>query len=75
MLFKESLIWALWGQNVCPGWVKNGKRGCFHTNDLTTNPIFPENKVLNSHSLLNTLSKLKDELTDLHKILQKFIFY
>ena len=75
MLFKESLIWALWGQNVGPGWVKNGKKGCFHTNLLTTNPIFPKNKVLNSQSLPNTLSKLKDELTDLYKILQKLIFY
>ena len=52
MLFKESLIWALWDQNVSPGWVKNGKKGCFHTSHLTTNSIFPKNKVLNSHSLL-----------------------
>ena len=32
-----------------------------------------KNKVFNSHSV-PTLSKLKYELTDLHKILQKFIF-
>ena len=29
MLFKESLIWTLWGQNVGPGWVKNGKKVVF----------------------------------------------
>ena len=29
MLFKEFLIWALWGQNVGPGWVKNGKKKFF----------------------------------------------
>ena len=76
MLFKEFLIWALWVQNMGPGWVKNDKKGCFHTSHLTTNPVFPKNKVLSSHSLLpNTLSKLRDELTDLHEILQKFIFY
>ena len=52
MLFKEFLIWTLWGQNVAPRWVKNGKKGCFHTSHLTTNPVFPKNKVRNSHSLL-----------------------
>ena len=52
MLFKEFFIWALWAQNVGPGWVKNGKKGCFHTSHLTTNAVFPKNKVLNSHSLL-----------------------
>ena len=30
MLFNELFIWALWGQNVGPGWVKNGK-SCFPT--------------------------------------------
>ena len=73
MLFKESLIWALWGQNVGPGWVKNGKKGCFHTSHLNTNPVFSIKQVLNKSP--NTLSRLKDELTDLHKILQKLIFY
>ena len=34
MLFKEFLIWAYWGQNVGPGWVKNDKKGCFHTGTL-----------------------------------------
>ena len=29
MLFKELLIWAFWGQNVGPGWVKNGKKKFF----------------------------------------------
>ena len=68
MLFKNFLIWAFWGQNVGPGWVKNGKKGCFHTSHLTTNPVFPKNKVINSQSP-NTPGKLKDELTDLDKIL------
>ena len=52
MLFKEILIWAFWSQNMRLGWVKNGKKGCFHTSHPTTNPVLPENKVLNSHSLL-----------------------
>ena len=52
MLLKELFMWAFWGQNVGPGWVKNGKKGCFHTSHLTTNSGFPKNKVLNSHSLL-----------------------
>ena len=29
MLFKEFLIWALWGQNMGPDWVKNGKKVVF----------------------------------------------
>ena len=52
MLLKELNIWAFWVQNVGPGWVKNGKKGCFHTSHLTINPVSPKNKVLNSHSLL-----------------------
>ena len=52
MLFKEFLIRALSGQTVGPGWVKNGKKDFFHTSHLTANPVFPKNKVLNSHSLL-----------------------
>ena len=67
--------WAIWGQDVGPGWVKNGKKGCCHTYHLTIKPIFPKNKVLKIHQYPNALSRLKDELTDLHKILQKFIFY
>ena len=72
MLIEEFVIWAFWGQNVGPGLVKNGKKGCFHSSHLSTSPVL--NKDLNSHGLLNTLSKLKDELTDLYKTLQKFIF-
>ena len=52
MLLKEFLIWAFWGPDVGPGWVKNGKKGYFHISYLTINPVFPKNKVLNSHSLL-----------------------
>ena len=52
MLFKEFLVWVFLTQNVGPGWVKNGKKGCFHISHLTTNTVFPKNKVLNSHSLL-----------------------
>ena len=73
MSFKEFLIWVLRGQHVGSGWVQNGKKSCFHTSHLITNPVFPKNKVIDSHILL-TLSKLKDELTDPHKILQEFIF-
>ena len=74
MLLKELYIWAFCGRNVGPGWAKNGKKGCFHASHLAANPVFPKNKVLNSQSH-KTLSKQKDELSDLHKILQKFIFY
>ena len=49
MLLKELFIWTFGGQSVAPGWVKNGKKGCFHTNHLTMNPVFPKNKVLDSH--------------------------
>ena len=51
MLLKELFIWAFWDQNVGPGWVKNSKKG-FRTSHLTSNPVFPKNKFLNSHSLL-----------------------
>ena len=55
-------------------WVQVGskmaKKGCFQTSHINISPVFPKNKVLNSQSP-NTL---KDELTDLHKILQKSIF-
>ena len=48
------------------------QKGCFHNSHFTTNPDFPKNTVLNSqHSSPNTLCKLKDELTDLNKTLQK----
>ena len=73
MLFKKFLTWAFWGQDVEPGWIEIGKKGCFHTNHLTINPVFSKNKVLKATVLYH--SKLKDELTDLHKRLQKFIFY
>ena len=74
MLFKELLIWVFWGQNVGPGWVKNGKKGCFNTSHLTSNPFSLKIRFLTAMSP-NTLSKLKDEVTDLHEILQMFIFY
>ena len=48
------------------------QKGYFHTSHLTPNQkkkVFPEREVLESHSLLSTLSKLKDKLTGLHKIL------
>ena len=72
MLFKEFLVWAFWVQNLVPGWVKNGKKSFFFI-PVTFLPM-PKNKVLNSQCP-NTLSKLKYELTDLQKILQKFTFY
>ena len=49
---KEFLIYAFLGQNVGPVWVKNDKKGYFHTSHFTPNPVFPKNKVLNSLSLL-----------------------
>ena len=48
------------------------KRLYFHFSDLTPNPVFPKNEVLNSQSP-NTLRKLKDGLTGLHKTLQNFL--
>ena len=52
ILFKEFLIWVFWDQNVDPGWVKMAKKASFHTSHLTTNPVFPKNKILNRHSFL-----------------------
>ena len=52
MLFKIFLIWVFRGQNVGPGWVKNGKKGFFHTSHLSANPVLPKNEVLNNHSVL-----------------------
>ena len=52
MLLNEFLIWAFWGKNVGPGWVKNSKKGFLHTSHLTTNPVLPKIEVLNSHSVL-----------------------
>ena len=57
-----------------PGWVRNGKKGYIHTSHHTPNTVFPKNEILNSQSP-NTLSKPKEQLTGLRKILQKFIFY
>ena len=59
---------------MVPGWVRNGKKGYIHTSHHTPNTVFPKNEILNSQSP-NTLSKPKEQLTGLHKILQKFIFY
>ena len=67
---RNSIFGPFGGQNVGPGWVKNGKKGYFHTSHL----ILPKKEVLKNHSLLNTPCKLKDKLTGLHKTLQKFIF-
>ena len=72
MMFKEFLIWTLWGQNVGPGWVKNGKKFSFTPATLLSTQFSLKTKFLTAIVLL---SKLKVELTDLHKILQKFIFY
>ena len=52
MMFKEFLIWAFYGQNVGPGWLKIGKKGFFHTSHLSANPVLPKNKILNSRSVL-----------------------
>ena len=67
MLLKELFIWAFWGQNMGSDWIKNGRKGCFQTSQLTSNPVFIKSKVLNSQSP-NILSKRKDELTDLHNM-------
>ena len=40
-----------------------------------TNQFSLKTKVLNTIVSPDTLSELKDELTDLHKTLQMFIFY
>ena len=53
-------------------WVQVGskmaKKVFFIPQSPFADPVLSENEVLNNHSVL------KDELTDLHKILQKFIF-
>ena len=46
IVFKEFRIWAFGAQTVGPGWVKNGKKGCFHISHFTTNPVFPKTKFL-----------------------------
>ena len=30
------------GQYIGPVWVKNGKKGCFHTRNFTPNLVFPQ---------------------------------
>ena len=45
-------MWTFRSQNVCPGWVKKGKKGCFHTSQLTPNPVFRKDEVLKNHGLL-----------------------
>ena len=41
MLFKESLIWAFWGQNLGPGWVKNGEKKSSQPAQPYYQPSFP----------------------------------
>ena len=47
MMYKEFLI--LFGHCGTKMWVQVGskmaKKGCFHGSHLTTNPVFPKNKV------------------------------
>ena len=74
-LIKGISYFGVFGPTLCPVWVKSGKKGDFYTSHLTPNPVFPESKVLNQPYSPNTLSKLKDVLTDQHKTLQKFNFY
>ena len=50
MQFKEFFIWTFSDQIMFPGWVKNGKKA--PTTTLTTSPVFPKNKVLNTHNFL-----------------------
>ena len=52
LCLRNPIFWPLWGQNVGPCWVKNGKKGYFDTSHLTPNPVFPKTEVLKRHSLL-----------------------
>ena len=54
-MFKEFRIWAIWGQNVGPIWVKNGKKGYFHDSHLTPSRVFPKSKEIFSMSLLKSV--------------------
>ena len=62
MMFKEFLIWAFWVQNVGPGWVKNGKKGFFHTSDLSVNLVLPKNKVLNIPVIVSKQTKQENAM-------------
>ena len=57
----EFHIWVFWGHILGLLSVKNDKKGYFHTSHLAPNTVFSKKKVLNNP--LNTLSKLKGELT------------
>ena len=63
MLFKYIQFGRVQGQNVGLIWVKNYKRGYFHTSYLYPNPVFPEKQCF--HRLKDRLKdELKDELKD-----------
>ena len=73
MLFKEFHIWVFWCQNVGPCWVENEKKDFFIPAIFLPTQFCLKTKFLTVY-FPSTLSKLKYELTDLHKILQKPIF-
>ena len=54
MLLKELFIWAFRGQNVGPGWVKNGKKGCFRTSHLLPTQFSLKTKFLAAIVYLDT---------------------
>ena len=68
MLLKELFTWAILGQNVGQVGSKMAKKIVFIPATLLPTQFSLETKFLTAMSP-NTLSKLKDELTDLHKIL------
>ena len=82
IFFNENAVYSLirnslFGPLVAKMWVQVGskmaKKGFFIPTIFQPTQFSSKNKVFNSHSVL-TLSKLKYELIDLRKILQKFIF-
>ena len=83
IFFNENAVYSLIRNSlfgplvVAKMWVQVGskmaKKGFFIPTIFQPTQFSSKNKVFNSHSV-PTLSKLKYELIDLHKILQKFIF-
>ena len=54
MLVKELFILAFWGQNVCPGWVKDGKKVVLITPILLPSQFFLKTEFLTAIASKNT---------------------
>ena len=80
--WKLKLYWKnstlrLLEPKLGPGWVKNGKKGYFYASHLTSNPVIPESKVLNSSPDTReesfSISLLKSILSVLTSQAERFI--